>query len=144
KSGQYGESDTEVKTGHGGIRDVEFTIQFLQLSNGGDLPEIRQRNTLKAIRSLEKVRLLTDPEYRVLDDSYRFLRKTEHRLQLLFDLQTHRLPEGDDELRKLALRMGYAPRKEERGARIEERALRRRGLRAQSARPDEGAVAVAP
>src|SRR5262249_48996607 len=108
KSGQFGESDTEVKTGHGGIRDVEFTIQFLQLSNGGDLPEIRQRNTLKAIRSLEKVRLLTDPEYRVLDDTYRFLRKVEHRLQLMFDLQTHRLPEKAEEVRKLALRMGYA------------------------------------
>jgi glutamate-ammonia-ligase adenylyltransferase len=51
---------------------------------------------------------LTDQEYRVLDDSYRFLRKVEHRLQLLFDLQTHRLPEGEDERRKLALRMGYA------------------------------------
>ena len=108
KSGQYGESDTEVKTGHGGIRDVEFTIQFLQLSNGGDLPEIRQRNTLKAIRSLEKVRLLSDTEYRVLDDTYRFLRKVEHRLQLMFDLQTHRLPDKADEMRKLALRMGYA------------------------------------
>ncbi|HZZ80800.1 MAG TPA: bifunctional [glutamate--ammonia ligase]-adenylyl-L-tyrosine phosphorylase/[glutamate--ammonia-ligase] adenylyltransferase [Gemmataceae bacterium] len=108
KSGQFGESVTEVKTGHGGIRDVEFTIQFLQLSNGGDLPDIRQRNTLKAIRSLEKARLLTDPEYRVLDDTYRFLRKVEHRLQLMFDLQTHRLPDKPEELRKLALRMGYA------------------------------------
>ncbi len=107
KSGQFGESDTEVKTGHGGIRDVEFTIQFLQLSNGGDLPEIRQRNTLKAIRSLEKVRLLTDPEYRVLEDTYRFLRKVEHRLQLMFDLQTHRLPDRPEEQRKLALRLGY-------------------------------------
>src|SRR5207249_3691125 len=44
---------------------------------------------------------------RVLDDSYRFLRKVEHRLQLMFDLQTHRLPDRTDELRKLALRMGY-------------------------------------
>jgi glutamate-ammonia-ligase adenylyltransferase len=108
KSGQHGESDTEVKTGHGGIRDVEFTIQFLQLSNGGDLPEIRQPNTLKAMRALEKAGCLTDLEYRVLDDAYRFLRKVEHRLQLMFDLQTHRLPEKPDELRKLALRMGYA------------------------------------
>ena len=107
KSGQFGESDTEVKTGHGGIRDVEFTIQFLQLLNGGDLPDIRQRNTLKAMAALEKVGCLTDPEYRVLDDTYRFLRKIEHRLQLMFDLQTHRLPDKPEELRKLALRMGY-------------------------------------
>ncbi len=108
KSGQFGESETEVKTGHGGIRDVEFTIQFLQLLNGGDLPGIRERNTLKAMLALEKAGCLTDPEYRVLDDTYRFLRKIEHRLQLMFDLQTHRLPDKPDEMRKLALRMGYS------------------------------------
>lgn len=107
KSGQFGESDTEVKTGHGGIRDVEFTIQFLQLLNGGDLTDIRLANTLKALLALAKVGCLTDLEYRVLDDTYRFLRKVEHRLQLMFDQQTHRLPDKPDELRKLALRMGY-------------------------------------
>ncbi len=107
KSGQFGESDTNVKTGHGGIRDVEFTIQFLQLLNAGDLPDIREPNTLKAMRALEKVGCLTDLEYRVLDDTYRFLRKVEHRLQFMFDLQTHRLPDKPEELRKLALRMGY-------------------------------------
>src|SRR5262249_34146839 len=64
----------EVKTGHGGIRDIEFTLQFLQLLNGGDLPELRQRNTLAALQALEAARCLTDQEYRVLDDSYRFLR----------------------------------------------------------------------
>src|SRR5262249_49667102 len=94
-------------TGRGGIRDIEFTIQFLQLLNGGDLAEVRQRNTLLALAALERVGCLTDQEYRVLDDAYRFLRKVEHRLQLLFDLQTHRLPEGEDELRNLARRMGY-------------------------------------
>jgi glutamate-ammonia-ligase adenylyltransferase len=107
QAGRAGVSDTEVKTGHGGIRDVEFTIQFLQLLNGGDLPEVRQRNTLKAMQALERVGCLTDQEYTILDNTYRFLRKTEHRLQLLFDLQTHRLPEGEEELTKLALRMGY-------------------------------------
>jgi glutamate-ammonia-ligase adenylyltransferase len=105
----------EVKTGRGGIRDIEFTIQFLQLLNGGDLPQVRQRNTLLALSALERVGCLTDQEYRVLDDSYRFLRKVEHRLQLLFDLQTHRLPQGEDELRKLALRMGY-PSRDRKGA----------------------------
>jgi glutamate-ammonia-ligase adenylyltransferase len=107
KTGQAGVSETEVKTGLGGIRDVEFTIQFLQLLNGGDLPEVRQKTTLKAMQALERVGCLTDQEYSILDNTYRFLRKTEHRLQLLFDLQTHRLPEGEEELAKLALRMGY-------------------------------------
>jgi glutamate-ammonia-ligase adenylyltransferase len=113
KAAREGVSGTEVKTGHGGIRDIEFTIQFLQLLNGGDLPEVRQRNTLLALQALESTGCLTDQEYRVLDDAYRFLRKTEHRLQLLFDLQTHRLPDKEEELRKLALRMGYVGRSAE-------------------------------
>jgi glutamate-ammonia-ligase adenylyltransferase len=107
KASRDGFSDREVKTGHGGIRDIEFTIQFLQLLNGGDLPEVRQRNTILAMQALEQAGCLTDQEYRVLDDAYRFLRKTEHRLQLLFDLQTHQLPTQPEELSKLAERMGY-------------------------------------
>ena len=106
-SRRSGERDTDVKTGVGGIRDIEFTIQFLQLLNGGDLPVVRQRGTLNAIHALEEVGCLTDPEYRALDDTYRFLRKTEHRLQILFDWQTHRLPASSEEIRKLAMRMGY-------------------------------------
>lgn len=109
KTSQEGVSAREVKTGRGGIRDIEFTIQFLQLLNGVDLVELRQRNTLLALVALERVGCLTDQEYRVLDDAYRFLRKTEHRLQLLFDLQTHQLPEKPEELTRLALRMGYFP-----------------------------------
>jgi [glutamine synthetase] adenylyltransferase / [glutamine synthetase]-adenylyl-L-tyrosine phosphorylase len=116
RSGPGGESDTEVKTGTGGIRDVEFTIQFLQLLNGGDLPEVRQRNTLKALAALERVGCLTDTEYRSLDHTYRFLRKVEHRLQLMFDLQTHCLPERPEEQRKLARRMGYGGPRETRQA----------------------------
>jgi glutamate-ammonia-ligase adenylyltransferase len=108
KAARAGVSETEVKTGHGGIRDIEFTIQFLQLLNGGDLPDVRQRNTLLALDALERVGCLTDQEHQILDDAYRFLRKTEHRLQLLLDLQTHSLPDTPAELRKLALRMGYA------------------------------------
>src|SRR6202030_3473865 len=98
---------TEVKTGRGGIRDIEFAIQFLQLLNGGDVPSVRGRNTLVAMEALEAAGCLTDQEFRVLGDAYRFLRKTEHRLQLLFDLQTHRLPAETEELAKLAERMGY-------------------------------------
>jgi glutamate-ammonia-ligase adenylyltransferase len=110
KAGRDGVAATEVKTGRGGIRDIEFAIQFLQLLNGGDIPSVRCRNTLFALQALETAGCLTDQEYRVLDDAYRFLRKTEHRLQLLFDLQTHRLPDGPEELRTLALRMGYRRR----------------------------------
>ena len=120
KAGRAGTHDSDVKTGHGGIRDIEFTIQFLQLLNASDLPEVRQRNTLLAMQALAKAGCLTDQEYYILDDAYRYLRKTEHRLQLLFDLQTHRLPAADDELRKLALRMGYAARQRAKGKRKKE------------------------
>ncbi len=76
-----------VKTGHGGIRDIEFVIQFLQLLNGGALPEVRTGNTLEAIARLEKAGCLTPDERAKLEDNYNMLRKLEHRLQIMFDLQ---------------------------------------------------------
>jgi len=96
-----------IKTGMGGIRDIEFVIQFLQLLNGGGLPGIRTGNTLRAIDRLEAVGCLTLQERSLLAENYAFLRKVEHRLQIMFDMQTHSLPAGDAELRRLAIRMGY-------------------------------------
>lgn len=105
-----GSDERDVKNGQGGIRDIEFVIQFLQLLNGGDLKEIRTGNTIQAIMRLEKVGCLTMQERNILEDNYRFLRKIEHRLQIMFDLQTHTLPGEDAELRRLAFRMGYSDR----------------------------------
>jgi glutamate-ammonia-ligase adenylyltransferase len=102
-----GADTRNVKTGHGGIRDVEFVIQFLQLLNGGDLPALRTGNTLEAIARLEQCGCLTHQERTILDENYAFLRKIEHRLQIMFDLQTHLLPCDPAELRKVAIRMGY-------------------------------------
>ncbi len=96
-----------MKTGHGGIRDIEFVIQFLQLLNGSDLPHIRTGNTLEAIVRLEQAGCLTHQERSILQPNYDLLRKLEHRLQVMFDLKTHVLPESKAELRKLAIRMGY-------------------------------------
>jgi [glutamine synthetase] adenylyltransferase / [glutamine synthetase]-adenylyl-L-tyrosine phosphorylase len=97
-----------VKTGHGGIRDIEFVIQFLQLLNGGDLPDLRTPNTLEAIVRLERCGCLTDQERAILEENYAFLRKIEHRLQIMFDLQTHLLPSNPAELRRVAIRLGYS------------------------------------
>lgn len=118
-----GDLPQDLKTGRGGIRDIEYAVQFLQLLNGGDLPAVRQRNTLLALEALEIAGCLTSGETFRLSDAYRFLRKTEHRLQLMFDLQTHKLPSSPEELRKLALRMGYSEetRNAERGTRNEDR-----------------------
>jgi glutamate-ammonia-ligase adenylyltransferase len=103
-----GDDTRDVKTGHGGIRDIEFAIQFLQLLNGGDLPAVRTGNTLDAIVQLENSGCLNNQERTILEENYQFLRKLEHRLQILFDLQTHLLPGHAEEIRKLAMRMGYA------------------------------------
>lgn len=102
-----GTDQRDVKTGHGGIRDVEFAIQFLQLLNGGDLRRIRTGNTLEAIERLAEAGCLNLSERTFLADNYTFLRKVEHLLQIMLDVQTHMLPESDEELAKLAIRMGY-------------------------------------
>lgn len=102
-----GADSLNVKTGHGGIRDIEFVIQFLQLLNGADLPELRTGNTLTAIAQLEGCGCLTHQERSLLEGNYTFLRRIEHLLQIMFDLQTHTLPSSPSEVRKLAIRMGY-------------------------------------
>jgi [glutamine synthetase] adenylyltransferase / [glutamine synthetase]-adenylyl-L-tyrosine phosphorylase len=104
-----GTADFEVKTGKGGIRDVEFVVQFLQLLHGGEWPDVRDANTLQAIARLEQVGCLSAEERHIMDDTYRFLRRLEHRLQIVFDRQTHEMPRGPEALRTLALRMGYPP-----------------------------------
>jgi glutamate-ammonia-ligase adenylyltransferase len=105
-----GAEATDVKTGRGGIRDIEFVIQFLQLLNGGDLPQLRRGNTLEAIAQLESSGCLTHQESSLLAEHYSILRRIEHRLQIMFDLQTHRLPRSPDEQRRLAIRLGFADR----------------------------------
>ena len=104
-----GTAEVEVKTGQGGIRDVEFVVQFLQFLHGGEYPDVRHATTLQAIARLEQVGCLSAEERHIMDDTYRFLRRVEHRLQILFDRQTHEMPRDLEALRTLALRMGYAP-----------------------------------
>ncbi len=111
-----GADSLNVKTGHGGIRDIEFVIQFLQLLNGGDLPQLRTGNTLAAIVQLENGGCLTHQERTILEENYAFLRKIEHRLQIMFDLQTHMLPQSVEEMRRVAIRMGYGDRPDPREA----------------------------
>jgi glutamate-ammonia-ligase adenylyltransferase len=104
-----GTEGVEVKTGRGGIRDVEFVVQFLQLLHGGEYPEVRHGNTLVALSKLEGIGCLTAEERGILVDTYRFLRRVEHRLQTMFDRQTHEMPRDREEQRTLAIRIGYPP-----------------------------------
>ncbi|MFN9368249.1 MAG: bifunctional [glutamate--ammonia ligase]-adenylyl-L-tyrosine phosphorylase/[glutamate--ammonia-ligase] adenylyltransferase, partial [Planctomycetia bacterium] len=107
RSRDAGSESSDVKHGRGGIRDVEFTIQFLQLLSGGDTPQVRTGTTLEAIRRLAAAGGLTDQEREILERTYTLLRTTEHRLQILYDRQTHDLPTEEDEFARLAARMGY-------------------------------------
>lgn len=102
-----GYDERDVKTGRGGIRDIEFVIQFLQLLNGGDIAHLRTGNTLQAINRLADVGCLTLQEQTFLSDNYIFLRKIEHLLQIMLDVQTHTLPADEEELTRLAIRLGY-------------------------------------
>jgi glutamate-ammonia-ligase adenylyltransferase len=107
RSEREGADARDVKTGRGGIRDVEFAIQFLQLLNGADLPDVRTGNTLEAVVRLEEAGCLTRQERSILAENYALLRKIEHRLQIMFDRQTHIMPDEPGELHRLALRLGY-------------------------------------
>jgi len=101
----------EVKLGRGGIRDIEFTVQFLQLLHGGQQPLVRERNTLYALDRLREQKQLTQREAETLEKAYVFYRNVEHRLQLHGDRQTHQLPADPQARRRIARSLGFAPRK---------------------------------
>ncbi|MCA9810836.1 MAG: bifunctional [glutamate--ammonia ligase]-adenylyl-L-tyrosine phosphorylase/[glutamate--ammonia-ligase] adenylyltransferase, partial [Candidatus Dadabacteria bacterium] len=106
------EKKRDVKLGKGGIREIEFFVQALALVNGGEIKYIRENNTLKALGKLEAAHLITPQIRRTLSDSYLFLRKVEHNIQLADERQTHKLPSSPDDLEKLALRVGVPDRDE--------------------------------
>lgn len=105
-----GQTETNVKTGFGGIRDVEFIVQSLQLRYGGRYKRLRTPNTLTAIRRLHRAHLLTNQDAHQLSKAYIFLRNLEHRLQLLQGFQVQNLPTISQyvDRTRVALRMGYA------------------------------------
>lgn len=96
-----------IKLGQGGIREIEFFVQALQLINGGRTPRVRCPSTLRGIGLLNEAGLLDDPTARTLREAYRFFRLTEHRIQINHQLQTHELPRTTQDQRELARRIGY-------------------------------------
>jgi len=98
----------DIKRGYGGIREIEFFTQALQLLYGGRETLLRERGTLKALHRISQKGIISNGEYYTLSLSYNFLRKLEHRLQVIHDLQTHSLPEDKHELIALGRRMGFA------------------------------------
>ena len=98
----------DVKLSRGGIREIEFIVQLLQVVRGGQFPELRTRPTLSALQRLARARLLPADKALELAQAYVFLRQVEHRIQYLDDQQTHVLPTDSADLDWIAQTMGLA------------------------------------
>lgn len=100
-------AEVNVKLGSGGIRDIEFIVQALQLLNAGSDERLRIRSTLDTLDAFEALSVLNPVESASLREAYEFFRTVEHRLQLLYGLQTHSLPVREEEFEALARRLGF-------------------------------------
>ena len=100
------ERANDVKLGRGGIREIEFTVQLLQVVRGGQFPELRMRPTLQALTALVQARLMPADTALALSQAYIFLRQVEHRIQYLDDQQTHQLPTDAADLQWIAQSLG--------------------------------------
>ncbi|QIL83003.1 bifunctional [glutamate--ammonia ligase]-adenylyl-L-tyrosine phosphorylase/[glutamate--ammonia-ligase] adenylyltransferase [Diaphorobacter sp. HDW4A] len=106
RSAGHPERANDVKLSRGGIREIEFTVQLLQVVRGGQFPELRCRPTLEALQRLARAGLMPQETADALARAYVFLRKVEHRIQYLDDQQTHVLPTSDDDLCWIGQTMG--------------------------------------
>src|SRR5438874_4108998 len=102
----------DVKLGRGGIREIEFVVQTLQFIHGARQIFLQEPSTLKALRGLAQLELIPPNEIVDLDRAYRFLRRTEHRLQIEAEQQTHTIPATPEHLRRLALSLGFGSSEE--------------------------------
>jgi len=96
------------KLGRGGLVDVEFAVQFLQLAHGATDPRIRSASTPQALALLVQHGHLAAQDHAPLSRGYRFLRRLESRLRIVRDRSVDRIPETAPELPRLARRMGYS------------------------------------
>jgi glutamate-ammonia-ligase adenylyltransferase len=100
--------ERDVKLGRGGIREIEFIVQALQLIHGAQHPFLQEASMLKALRALRELDLLPRGEVLTLDKTYRFLRRVEHRLQIEAEQQTHTVPQEPEPLQRLALSLRFS------------------------------------
>ena len=107
RSAGHPERANDVKLSRGGIREIEFIVQLLQVVRGGQFPELRTRATVDALQRVAKAGLMPQATADALQAAYVFLRQLEHRIQYLDDQQTHVLPTRDDDLAWMAKTMGY-------------------------------------
>ena len=98
-----------VKLGEGGIRDIEFFIQMLQIVNAHSHAVLKAQNTLAVLDNLVKLGFLSRDEGEKINNSYLFLRRLENRLQMYDEQQTHQLPDNPEQRKKIASSLGYGP-----------------------------------
>lgn len=115
----------DVKLGPGGIRDIEFSVQLLQLVHGGSDPSVRSPNTLEAIVQLVDGGYIAEDDGAGLAVDYRWLRNVEHRIQLWQERQAHVLPQDRDERGRIARSLGFRDAPEASAAERFEEAHRR-------------------
>lgn len=101
------QKERNVKLGTGGIREIELIAQSLQVRFGGQFPEVRNRNTLRALGALCSQKIISAQECETLTTAYLFLRDVENKLQMVNDAQTHSLPRTHEELTTCARLLGY-------------------------------------
>lgn len=104
---ESGASALDIKRSRGGIRDIEFSVQLLQLVHGRFDPDLRVLSTLEAIKELRRHGYIEEDEADRLSDAYRFLRNVEHRLQLRELKQTHTLPTSEEDRAWLGRALGF-------------------------------------
>jgi glutamate-ammonia-ligase adenylyltransferase len=101
------QSRTNVKLGLGGIREIEFFVQILQLLFGGRYPALQERHTLRALRMLQHSGFVSAEVAATLQQTYKYLRRVEHVLQMEQGSQTHTLPRSAAQQQRLARYFGY-------------------------------------
>lgn len=104
---KHAANDTNVKTFEGGIRDIEFSIQALQVLNGRRFKELKNPNSLETIHHLKISGLLSAGEADIYSHAYKFYRRIEHYQQLMNDTQTHLIPTDPIMINKLSEYLGY-------------------------------------
>ncbi|WP_298169420.1 bifunctional [glutamate--ammonia ligase]-adenylyl-L-tyrosine phosphorylase/[glutamate--ammonia-ligase] adenylyltransferase [Acidithiobacillus sp.] len=104
---EQGGSSNDIKKGQGGIREIEFVCQSLQIIHGGRQPALRSTNTLDTLAAIASAGLLPADDVDQLRRAYLFLRNTEHCLQMVDDQQTQQLPRSELEWQRLACSMGF-------------------------------------
>ena len=100
--------ERDVKLGIGGIREIEFIVQALQLIHGAHHPFLQEPSMLKALRALRQLDLLPRDEVLTLDKTYRFLRRVEHRLQIEAEQQIHTVPQEPEALQQLSRSLRFS------------------------------------